>query len=285
MTLLVTGTSGHLGRLAVLALLERGVAPAEIRAGARDLERIADLAALGVIPVALDYTDPASIAAAVGGVEKVLLVSGTAMGERVAQHSAVARAAHEAGVAQLVYTSAPKADATALVLAPEHAGTEAALAEIGIGHTILRNNWYAENYAATLAQAAETGSVAHSAGSGRVASAPRAEYAEAAAAVLTTDGHLGAVYELGGDTAWSFDEFAQAAAEVLGREVSAVALSPEDHFAALESAGLDAGTAGFVTALDTNIAAGELDVVTGDLARLLGRPTATLEQQLRALAG
>ncbi|MBN9140647.1 MAG: NmrA family NAD(P)-binding protein [Micrococcales bacterium] len=282
MTILVTGASGHLGRLAVEALLARGVDASAIRAGARDTAKIADLAARGVQAVQLDYTDAASVAGAVAGADKVLLVSGSEVGQRVAQHRAVIDAAAAAGVAQLVYTSAPRADTSALILAPEHKATEEAIAASGVPATILRNNWYSENYLGTLAQAAATGVVASSTGEGRVASASRADFAEAAAFVLTGDGHLGRVYELGGDVAWDFAELASAIGEVLGREIAYVAQTPEEQAAALSAAGLDEGTVGFVVGLDANIAAGDLAEVTHELSGLIGRPTTPLVDTLRA---
>jgi NAD(P)H dehydrogenase (quinone) len=282
MTLLVTGAAGHLGRLVVEALLARGVPASEIRAGARNTAKVADLAERGVQAVRLDYDEPQTVADAVAGVERVLLISGSAVGQRVAQHRAVIDAAAAEGVAQLVYTSAPHATASALVLAPEHKATEEAIAASGLPATILRNNWYTENYLGTLAQAGETGVVASSTGSGRVASASRRDFAEAAAVVLTSDGHLGAVYELGGDVAWDFAELAAAIGEVLGREVAYVPQTPEQQLAALEAAGLDAGTAGFVVALDGNIRDGLLGEVTGELSRLIGRPTTPLVEGLRA---
>jgi len=282
MTILVTGASGHLGRLAVEALLARGVDASAIRAGARDTAKIADLAARGVQAVQLDYTDAASVAGAVAGADKVLLVSGSEVGQRVAQHRAVIDAAADAGVAQLVYTSAPRADTSALILAPEHKATEEAIAASGVPATILRNNWYSENYLGTLAQAAATGVVASSTGEGRVASASRADFAEAAAFVLTGDGHLGRVYELGGDVAWDFAELASAIGEVLGREIAYVAQTPEEQAAALSAAGLDEGTVGFVVGLDANIAAGDLAGVTHELSGLIGRPTTPLVDTLRA---
>jgi len=284
MTILVTGASGHLGRLVVASLLARGVVPADIRAGARDTAAIADLAALGVQTVRLDYTDAASVASAVDGVDRVLLVSGSEVGQRVAQHAAVISAAAEAGVAQLVYTSAPRATTSDLVLAPEHKATEEAIAASGLPATILRNNWYTENYVGNVAQVAGSGVLSGSAGDGRVASASRADFAEAAAVVLTTDGHIGQVYELGGDVAWSFDDLAAALGEVAGREVVYTPLTTEEHAAQLAGFGLDEGTIGFVTALDANIRDGALAEVTGDLSRLIGRPTTPLLEGLRAAA-
>lgn len=282
MTILVTGASGHLGRLVVESLLARGVAPADIRAGARDTAKIADLAALGVQTVRLDYTDADSVTSAVAGIDRVLLISGSEVGQRVAQHSAVISAAASAGVSQLVYTSAPRATTSDLVLAPEHKATEEAIAASGVPATILRNNWYTENYLGDLASAGASGVLASSVGSGRVASASRRDFAEAAAAVLTSDGHVGAVYELGGDAAWDFDELAAAIGEVSGREVSYTPQSTEERAAALAAAGLDEGTIGFVTALDANIRDGALAETTGDLSRLIGRPTTPLVEGLRA---
>jgi len=142
----------------------------------------------------------------------------------------------------------------------------------------LRNGWYTENYLPTFDQARAAGVVASSAGDGRVASAPRADYAEATAVVLAADGHDNAVYELSGDTTWDFDEFAAVAAEALGREVTYQRLTPEQHLAALREAGLDEGTAGFVVALDQNVKEGLLGVTTGELGKLLGRPTVPLAE-------
>jgi NAD(P)H dehydrogenase (quinone) len=282
MSLLVTGASGHLGRLVIDALLERGVAASGIRAGARDPAKIADLAERGVQTVHLDYDEPATVADAIAGVDRVLLISGSEVGRRVAQHQAVIDAAAAAGVAQLVYTSAPRATTSALVLAPEHKATEEAIVASGLPATVLRNNWYNENYLATLDQARESGTVVSGTGAGRVASASRRDFAEAAAVVLTTDGHLGAVYELGGDLAWDFAELAVTIGEVLGRDVSYVAQTAEEQAAALAAAGLDAGTVGFVVALDGNIRDGLLGDVTGELSRLIGRATTPIAETLRS---
>ncbi len=281
MTILVTGATGHLGRLVVQSLLERGVDPQAIVAGGRDLAKAADL---GVRTAHLDYTDAASIAAALDGVDSVLLISGSEVGQRVAQHRAVIDAATDAGVTKLVYTSAPKATTSDLVLAPEHKATEELIAASGIPFVILRNNWYTENYAPDLARAAETGVLASGAGEGRVASASRKDFAEAAAAVLVEDGHIGQVYELGGDVAWSYHDLASAIAEVSGREVRYQPLSADEQLEALRAAGLDEGTAGFVVALDAGIAGGALGETDGTLARLIGRPTTPLVDGLRAIA-
>lgn len=284
MTILVTAASGQLGRLVVDSLLARGADPAAIVAGSRDTSKLADVAARGIRTVELDYTRPETIAPALEGVDAVLLVSGTDFGNRAAQHRNVIDAAAAAGVAKLVYTSAPRATTADFVLAGEHKATEEAIAAAGVPAVILRNNWYTENYAADVARAASTGVIASSAGAGRVASATRADFADAAAVVLLEDGHVGAVYELGGDVAWSFADLAAAASEVVGREVAYTPLTTTEHVAALEAAGLDAGTAGFVAAIDEGISRGVLADTDGTLSRLIGRPTTSLVEGLRGAA-
>lgn len=281
MTILVTGATGNLGRLIIASLLERGADPQSIVAGARDTAKAADL---GVRVTHLDYTDATSVAAAVDGIDTIVLVSGSEVGRRVAQHQAVIEAAAAAGVSKFVYTSAPKATTSDLILAPEHKATEELIAAAGLPAVILRNNWYTENYAADLARAAETGVLAAGTGDGRVASASRKDFADAAAAVALEDGHIGEVYELGGDVAWTYDDLAAAFSEVSGREVTFVPVSVDDQIAALRDAGLDEGTAGFVAALDAGIKDGALADTDGTLARLIGRPTTPLVEGLRAIA-
>ncbi|MBO0981931.1 SDR family oxidoreductase [Microbacterium sp. SD291] len=281
MTILVTGATGQLGRLIVKSLLERGADPQSIVAGARDVAKASDL---GVRTARLDYTEPATIAAALEGVDSVLLISSSEVGKRAAQHQAVIDAAVAAGVQKFVYTSAPKATTSDLVLAPEHKATEELIAASGLPAVILRNNWYTENYAADLARAAETGVLAAGVGDGRVASASRKDFADAAAVVLLEDGHAGEVYELGGDVAWDYNDLASAIAEVSGREVAYVPVSFDEQLAALQAAGLDEGTAGFVAALDAGIRDGALADTDGTLSRLIGRPTTPLVEGLRAVA-
>jgi NAD(P)H dehydrogenase (quinone) len=286
MTIAVTGASGHLGRLVVESLLARGAAPADVVALARSTAKVADLAARGVVVREADYDRPETLAPALDGVDVLVLVSGSEVGQRARQHAAVIDAAKGAGVGQVLYTSAPHADTSPLVLAPEHKATEELLAASGLATTILRNGWYTENYAGDVEQARETGEIAHSTGDGRVASASRADYAEAAAVVaLDAPTHAGATYELSGDVAWGFDELASAAAQVLGRPVTYRRLSPAEHRAILLGAGLDEPAADFVVALDGNTRDGLLAGTPGDLARLIGRPTTPLADGLRRALG
>ncbi|MEN1974746.1 SDR family oxidoreductase [Cellulomonas olei] len=282
MSIVVTGATGHLGRLVVEHLLADGVPAEQVVATGRRTERLADLAERGVRVAAVDYEDPTTLAAALDGADVVLLVSGSEVGRRVPQHRAVVEAAVAAGARRLVYTSAPHADATPLVLAPEHKATEEIIRASGLTFTLLRNGWYTENYLGDVQQARESGEIVAAVGDGRVASALRDDFAAAAAVVLRTEGHDDAVYELAGDVAWSFDELAAAASEVLGRPVVFRAVTSEQRRADLLAAGLDEGTAGFVVALDENTRDGLLAGGTDDLSRLIGRPTTPLVDGLRA---
>lgn len=284
MTILVTGATGHLGHLVIDALIDRGVAADSIVAGARDTAKASDLTARGVRAVHLDYTDPSSISAALDGVDSVLLISGSEVGSRTAQHQNVIDAAKAAGVTKFVYTSVTKATTTDLVLAPEHKATEEAIAAAGLPAVILRNNWYSENYGRNIPAAKETGYLDASVGAGRVASASRKDFAEAAAVVLTEDGHIGEVYELGGDEAWNYHELASTIGELIDAKVEYRALSTEDFAEELRGKGVDEGTIGFQTALDTGIKEGDLSYTDGTLSRLIGRPTTPLKEGLRPLA-
>lgn len=281
----VTGATGHLGRLVVEELLARGVQPSDVVAGGRSAEKLADLAARGVRTAVVDYDAPETLAAAFAGAQTLVLVSGTEFGRRAAQHGAAIDAAVAAGVTHVLYTSAPRATTSELALAPEHKATEelleAARVEHGLRVTVARDNWYTENYEQTFAQAAATGVVLTSTGNGRVASAPRADYAAAIAALALRPGTDSSVHELSGDVAWTFDEFAAAASRVLGRPVEHRSVSTEEHVATLVGLGLDEGTAGFVAALDAGIARGDLADVTDEIRTLIGRPTQPLEETLR----
>jgi len=283
MSLIVTGASGHLGSLVVESLLERGVAPEQIVATGRRVDALAPFAARGVRTAELDYSRPETIDAVLSAGDTVLLVSGSEVGQRAAQHQNVIDAAVRAGAARIVYTSAPHATTSALVLAPEHKATEEAILASGLPYTILRNNWYSENYADTIAQATATGFFIGSVGDGLVASASRKDYADAAAVALTSPDLAGSIFELSGDSAWDYTELAAAISAVADREVEYRDLSPEAHADALRGFGLDEGTVGFVVALDGNIRDGLLSETSGDLSRLIGRPTTPLVDGLRAL--
>jgi NAD(P)H dehydrogenase (quinone) len=276
--IVVTGATGQLGRFVVDGLREKG---AHVVAGARRTD-----VDLGVEVREADYDRPETLDSALAGAEKVLLISANEPGKRLPQHQAVIDAAVRAGVRHLVYTSAPHADITELVLAPEHKATEEAIRASGIPFTFLRNGWYHENYVDTITRAGETGEVVGAAGNGRVASAARKDFADAAVAVLTGEGHENTVYELSGDVAWTFPEFAKEISAVAGKPVEYRNLSQEEYEKTLVDAGLPPETAGFVAALEGNIAADTLAETSGDLRRLIGRPTTPIRTTIEmVLAG
>lgn len=282
MPVLVTGTSGHLGRLVVESLLDRGTPAGDIVATARDLDAIADLADRGTQTRRADYADPASLDAAFAGVDRALLVSSSAVGSRVEQHAHVIDAAARAGVRLLAYTSIANADTGGLALAAEHIETERLLRESGVPTVLLRNGWYVENYTENLDPVLATGTVVGSAGDGKVSAATRRDYAEAAAAVLLADDQAGKVYELGSDVPFTLAEYAATLAEATGREIGYRDLTVEEHTTVLESAGLPAPYAALLVDSDQGIARGALLVDSGDLSRLIGRPTTSLAEAVRA---
>ncbi len=199
MNIAITGATGQLGRL-VIENLKKKVPATDIVALVRTPAKAADL---GVAARAFDYTRPEQLAPALASIDTLLLISSSEVGQRAAQHANVITAAKQAGVRQIVYTSLLHADVSPLNLADEHRQTEAMLKASGIAHTLLRNGWYTENYTASVPAALANGAFYGSAGQGRIASAPRADYAEVAAVVLTSSGHAGKVYELAGDTAYT----------------------------------------------------------------------------------
>ncbi|MEV7546073.1 SDR family oxidoreductase [Streptomyces sp. NPDC089915] len=281
MSIVVTGATGSLGRLVVEELLAR-VPATELAVLVRSEEKAADLAARGIEVRVGDYDDPASLDGAFRAGDRVLLISGSEVGRRVPQHTAVIEAAKAAGVAQLAYTGilgGPEAD---FELAAEHKTTERAILDSGLPYTFLRNGWYHENYTAQLASVLEHGAVVGSAGEGRVASAARADYAAAAAAVLTGEGHLGRVYELSGDTAWSLAEYAAEVARQSGREVAYSGLPGDAHLTVLTGAGVPEGFAAILVDVDAAISRGRLAGTSGDLARLIGRPTTPVAEAITA---
>ncbi|MEO3770437.1 SDR family oxidoreductase [Micromonospora sp. B9E7] len=280
-TYAVTGATGRLGRLVIGQLLDSGVPAAEIAAIVRSPEKAADLAARGVEIRKATYDDPSTLPGAVAGVRRLLLISGDTPGQRVAQHTAVIDAAKLAGVERLVYTSILKADTTTNPLAPEHKATEEVLAASGLTYTVLRNGWYTENYTDQLPQYLSSGTILGATGGSKVSAATRADYAAAAVAALTREEDGNAVYELGG-TPFTFDELAETVTEVTGTPVVHQDLSAAELASALENVGLDAGTAGFVAALDRSIAIGELVTDSDDLSRLIGRPSTPLRDAIRA---
>lgn len=273
--ILVTGATGQLGRLVIEQLLKTE-APESIIAAVRSPEKAADLATQGVQVRALDYTNPASIQTALKGVEKVLLISSSEVGQRFPQHKNVIDAAKAEGVSLLAYTSLLNATDSKLALAAEHVQTEAALAESGMPHVLLRNGWYTENYLASIPPALEFGAFIGSAKEGRIASAGRIDYAAAAAKVLTTEGHAGKTYELAGDESYTLAELVAELNSQTGKSVVYQDLPEAEFAAALKGAGLPDGLADMLADSDAAAAEGGLFDNSKTLSQLIGRPTTPL---------
>ncbi|GEL94621.1 NAD(P)H-binding protein [Cellulomonas composti] len=276
-TYVVTGATGAFGRHAIAALLARGVAPADVVAVVRTPAKADDLAALGVQVREGDYDRPETLAAAFAGVSHLLFVSGSQIGSRVPQHQAVVDAAVAAGVGRVAYTSILHADTTTNPLAPEHVATEAMLASSGLAHSLLRNGWYVELYAGQVGRYVAQGEIVGAAQDGRIAAAPREQYAQAAVAALLGDEGARVVHELGGD-AFTLTDLAAAVAAAAGEPVVYRDITVDELAAGLEAAGLPAPAARMFAEVDGSIAAGALDTTSDELARLLGHaPTPVAE--------
>ena len=277
-TYAVTGVTGYLGRLVVAELLARGVPATDVVALARTPEKAADL---GVPVRRADYSDPSTLAGALAGVDVLLLVSGTELGQRVAQHTNVIKAAEVAGVGRVAYTSIANAEHSTNPLQPEHKATEDVLRASGVPFTILRDNWYLENYTGQLPQYLATGEVLGIDGTARVGAATRADMATAIVAALLDPATEGATLELAGPPL-TLAGLAETITDVTGTAVAYRDVTAQELTAVLRETGMDDATAGFVVALEESVARGDLDVRGDDLERLLGRPATSLADALRA---
>lgn len=271
----VTGATGQLGRLVIASLLKKRPA-SEIVAAVRNPDKAADLKAAGVAVRQADYGKPETLVAALAGVDKLLLISSSELGQRAPQHRAVIDAAKKAGVKLIAYTSVLHADTSPLGLAAEHRDTEAALAASGIPYVLLRNGWYTENYAASIPAALAHDVMLGSAGDGRIASAARADYAEAAVAVLTTEGQAGKVYELAGDTSYTLADFAAEIARQSGKPIGYKNMPEADFKAVLLGAGLPEPLAALLADSDVGASKGALFDGNRQLSQLIGHPTTPL---------
>lgn len=273
--IVVTGATGQLGHQVISHLLERGVPADRIVAAGRDSSGSAEFDASGVEFRRADYDLPETLPAAFEGADKVLLVSTPAGADakRIQQHQAVIDAATEAGVSLLAYTSVTNAPTNTMGLARVHRATEQAIAASGLPAVILRNGWYAENHTAAIGNAVQYGALIGSAGNGRMASASRADLAEAAAIILTLDDQAGKIYDLTGDTAWTLSELAAEVAAQSGVPVTYTDVPAEQYRGILQQAGLPDHVVELIVDADVAISRGALDYVTSDLRTVLGRPT------------
>jgi NAD(P)H dehydrogenase (quinone) len=282
MTIAIIGATGQLGSLTIDALIERGTPAADLVALGRNTGQLQAHADRGLRTGTLDLDDVDATAKQLADVDELLLISVGAPGQALGPRGNAIEAARRAGVGHLVYTSALQAPTTILGLAVEHKATEDLIADSGIPATFLRNGWYTENHQQEFNGARQQGAVANSVGDGRLATATRRDYAEAAAAVLTGTGHEGRAYELSGDTAWTYADFAATAQQVLDQPVTYQALTPEQEHEQLLALGLDEPTAGFMVALHADMRGDALAPTPGDLARLIGHPTEPLVTTMRS---
>ena len=283
-SIVIVGATGHLGRLVVEDFLASGVSADKIIATGRSTDKLADLAERGVVVRRLDFDDPETLKGVFSVGDRVLLVSGSEIGNRPAQHQAVIDAAVAAEVAQLAYTSGPKARTSPMKLMTDHRLTEEAIEASGVPATILRNGWYFENYTAQLGTYLEHGAILGSAGDALISAAARSDFAAAAAAVLTGPDadHLGRIYELGGDTTITLTDLAAAITKATGQAVVYADVPAADHLAALRGAGVPEAFAEILVDIDQSAAGGALEVEGHELSTLIGRPTTSLADAVTA---
>lgn len=278
----ITGATGQLGQHVVANLLNTTAAN-QLVAVVRNPAKAEALSQKGVVIRQADYGDEAALTKALQGVDKLLIISSSEVGQRAPQHRNIINAAKAAGVKFIAYTSLLHADTSPLGLADEHVATEKMLADSGIPYALLRNGWYTENYLASAPAALEHGVFIGAAGEGKIASATRADYAAAAARVIAEDGHAGKVYELAGDHGWTLSELAAELAKQSGKNVVYQNLSQADFAAALKSVGLPAGLADMLADSDVGASKGGLFDDSHTLSKLIGRPSTSLAESVKGI--
>lgn len=278
----ITGATGLLGQHVIESLLKT-VPASQIAAIVRNPAKATALSQQGITVRQADYSDEAALTAALQGIDKLLLISSSEVGQRAPQHRNVINAAKAAHVKFIAYTSLLHADTSPLGLADEHVATEKMLAESGIAYALLRNGWYTENYLASAPAALEHGVFIGAAGEGKIASATRADYAAAAARVISEDGHAGKTYELAGDAGWTLSQLAAELAKQSGKKVVYQNLSEADFAAALKGVGLPAGLADMLADSDTGASKGGLFDDSHTLSKLIGRPTTSLSDSVKGI--
>lgn len=278
----ITGATGQLGQHVIETLLKT-VPASQIVAIVRNPAKATALSQQGITVRQADYSDEAAFTTALQGIDKLLLISSSEVGQRAPQHRNVINAAKAAHVKFIAYTSLLHADRSPLGLADEHIATEKMLAESGIAYALLRNGWYTENYLASAPAALEHGVFIGAAGEGKIASATRADYAAAAARVISEDGHAGKIYELAGDAGWPLSQLAAELAKQSGKKVVYQNLSEADFAAALKGVGLPAGLADMLADSDVGASKGGLFDDSHTLSKLIGRPTTSLADSVKGI--
>lgn len=282
MKIAITGATGQLGQLVIEALLKQTDA-SNIITLVRHQNRAQHRTAQGIETRHFDYDQPQSLAPSLDGVDKLLLISANEVGRRTPQHQAVIEAAQKAGVKYIAYTSLYNVDKSALGLAQEHRETEALIKESGLSYTFLRNNWYSENYLAGLAHNIETGVLYGAAADGKISSASRQDYAEAAAKVISTHGHENKTYELAGSDSFTLNDLAGFISEASAKTVKYQNLSAEDYTQGLSQAGLPEGLINVIVDADIHTIQGAMFSDSKDLEHLIGRKTTSIQDSIKSL--
>ncbi|MBJ9903609.1 SDR family oxidoreductase [Acinetobacter bereziniae] len=282
MKIAITGATGQLGQLVIQSLVKR--IPAEnIVALVRNLDKAQALQQIGIELRQFDYDQPDTLVPALQGIDKLLLISANEIGRRTPQHKAVIDAAVIAKVPYIAYTSLLNATHSPLGLAAEHRETEALILASGLSYTLLRNNWYNENYLANVQHTAETGTLYGSAQDGKISSASRLDYAEAAAKVLSSTGHENKTYELAGSTSFTLSDLASYIGQASGKSVQYQNISAEDYTQALTTAGLPSELVSVIVDADVQTAHGAMFSTREDLEQLIGRKTTDIQSQVKSL--
>ncbi|HIB47753.1 MAG TPA: SDR family oxidoreductase [Flavobacteriaceae bacterium] len=273
----ITGATGQLGQLVVQKLKDKNP-DAKLVALVRNPDKAKPL---GIEAKAFDYEQPEALPKALEDIDRLVFISGSKIGKRETQHKNVINAAKQAQVKQIAYTSLLHADTSSMILAPEHLATEKMLQDSGIPHTILRNGWYTENYTAGLKQAVEQGAIIGSAGDGKISSATREDYAEAIAETIINDDHTGKTYELAGDQTFTMQDLAAEVSKQTGKNIEFVNLPEAEYAQKLQEIGLPEGMAKAFASLDYSASKNDLHDESGELARLINRPTTSLSQAVK----
>ena len=273
----ITGATGQLGQLVVQKLKDKNP-DAKLVALVRNPDKAKPL---GIEAKAFDYEQPEALPKALEDIDRLVFISRSEIGKRETQHKNVINAAKQAQVKQIAYTSLLHADTSSMILAPEHLATEKMLQDSGIPHTILRNGWYTENYTAGLKQAVEQGAIIGSAGDGKISSATREDYAEAIAETIINDDHTGKTYELAGDQTFTMQDLAAEVSKQTGKNIEFVNLPEAEYAQKLQEIGLPEGMAKAFASLDYSASKNDLHDESGELARLINRPTTSLSQAVK----
>ena len=281
MKIAITGATGQLGNLVIEQLLQLTAAQ-NIVALVRKIDKAEHFKVQGIEPREFDYDRPETLVPALSGIDKLLLISANEIGRRTPQHQAVINTAKVAGVPYLAYTSLLRADTSPLGLAQEHRETEKLIQDSGITYTFLRNNWYSENYLAGVAHTIEIGTLFGAAQDGRISSASRIDYAEAAAKVLTSTGHENKTYELAGSESFSLSDLATFIGQAVNKDIIYQNLSAEEYTQGLTQAGLPAGLVDVIVDADIQTIQGAMYSDSKDLEQLIGHKTTSIQDAIKA---